>query len=141
MTSLAWLILTIIFMAIEFFSFGLTAIWFAFGSIFAMVASNFMVHQNIQIAIFITVSALSIFLLKPLSKKYLLREHVPTNLDRIIGQIGTVNIEETSGLCELKIDGKIWTVRHIDKSKTLTDGQKVKVLEIKGVKLIVDSID
>lgn len=140
MTSLSWLILVIIFVIIEFFSSTLTVIWFALGSIFAMVTSNFTTSESLQFTVFIIVSLLSIIFIKPISEKYLLRDHVPTNADRIIGQTGIVNINETAGIFEIKVDGKIWTAIHIDKERPLENGEEVKIIEIRGVKLIVDNV-
>lgn len=132
-----WLALVILFVAFEAVSLDLTSIWFAFGAIISMIFAANDASFQIQLASFIIGSTLFIIFFKPIVKKYLFKEVVKTNIDRLIGQEAVVlsAINEFSG--EVRVDGKIWSARC---NNQVNEGQKVSILEIKGNKLIVEQI-
>ncbi len=133
---IGWFIAFIILLIIELATINLVTIWFAIGSVAAIITSMFTDSIVIQLIVFVAVSTLSLLITKPLMKKIKGFEKEATNLDRVIGKIGEVTKKIGSNeYGEVKIFGNIWTAY----SKEEIDvGQKVKVLSIDGVKLIVE---
>lgn len=135
-----WLVLVILFAVFEAVSMDLTSIWFAFGAVFGMIAALFTDSMVIQFIVFAVFTTSFIIFLKPISKKYLFKEQVKTNVDKHIGQkcIATTLITTDEG--EAKIDGKIWSARCKNDGEQIEVGEKALVLEIQGVKLIVKKL-
>ena len=129
-----WLLLFLLFLILEVVTVGLVSIWFCGGAIVAMVCSYFTDNLFIQISVFIVASVIFLVTLKPLFKKY--GVGTPTNYDRVIGRSGTVieDIKEDK-YGQVKVDGVIWTAKS---SKKIKKDEKVKVLDVEGVKLIVE---
>lgn len=137
-----WLGLTILFVIGEALTAQLTTIWFAAGSLAAMLLEVFGVKNiTAQITAFILVSVISLIATRPFVKKVINKKTQPTNADRNIGATGIVTEEicnlHATGAVSLK--GIIWTARSADDS-VISAGSSVKVLRIDGVKLIVEKI-
>ena len=82
--SVFWIILVIVFAIAEAASMGLTAIWFAVGSLAAALSALFGIDLIWQILVFIAVSALCVVYTKPFVVDKLKVKKTPTNLDRNI---------------------------------------------------------
>lgn len=134
-----WLVLLIVFMAIEVTTVGLTAIWMAGGSLAAMFAELAGLNIWWQIGIFIAVSFLLLIFTRPFAVKYINSNHEKTNYEGIIGKVvritETVNNYEMTGTTVL--NGIEWTVRTEEDGQVLNPGDLAKVVDISGVKLIV----
>lgn len=134
-----WLVLLIVFMAIEVATVGLTAIWMAGGSLAAMFAELAGLNIWWQIGIFIAVSFLLLIFTRPFAVKYINSNHEKTNYEGIIGKVvritETVNNYEMTGTTVL--NGIEWTVRTEEDGLVLNPGDLAKVVDISGVKLIV----
>jgi membrane protein implicated in regulation of membrane protease activity len=135
---LVWLVLTVIFLVAEGLTFGLTTLWFALGSGFALLAAFIGLSVTVQIILFIIVSAASLLLLRPIVSGVLKVGRERTNADRVIGKNARVtetidNIQEHG---QVKLDGQTWTARS-DSGERIERGCEVIVLRISGVKLIV----
>ncbi len=133
-----WLLAVVLFAVVEASTAGIVSIWFAFGSLCALLASALNAPLWLQFIIFIVTSAISLILTRPLVKKVLLKNTVPTNSDMLIGERGIV-VDSISNLNEVgtvKIKGKVWTARSASGSD-IPEGAIVSVERIEGVKLIV----
>ncbi len=67
-------------------------------------------------------------------------DYVKTNADRYIGKLAVVT-EEISNIDakgQVKVDNQIWSARS-QNGETISEGTKVNVLRIEGVKLIVSA--
>ena len=134
--SYIWFIAFIILLVIELMTVNLVTIWFAFGSIAALITCFFTDSVVIQSIVFLIVSVIALLITKPLIKKFKGFDVTPTNSDRVIGKIGEVTKKiEKNQYGEVKIFGNIWTARS---DEELSVGERVKVLGIEGVKLIVE---
>lgn len=130
-----WFGAFVILLLMEIGTVNLVSVWFAIGAIVAMICSVFIESVVIQLLVFIVVSLIALAVTKPLIKKFKVMEFVPTNLDRVIGKVGTVTKEITKdNYGEVKVFGNAWTAAS---DKKISVGTKVKVLAIEGVKLIV----
>lgn len=133
--TLNWFLLFVILLLVEIITVNLVSIWFSIGTLFSCVVSLFIDNLYIQILIFIIVSIVSLLLTKPIVKKLRIRNIEKTNLDSVIDKIGVVTQNITSvDAGEIKIMGKKWTAIS---NENLFVGDRVKVLNISGVKLIV----
>ena len=64
-----------------------------------------------------------------------------TNVEGMIGQVGVVIKEmEAFKTGQIKVKGQIWTAKEIE-GRSLSEGTKVEVMEVEGVKLIVRSLE
>lgn len=133
-----WFITFLILLFIELITVNLVTIWFAIGSLGALITASITDMVVIQIIVFIILSVVSLIVTKPIVKKIRTRKITPTNLDRVIGKIGTVTKKITKdSYGEVKVEGSIWTAKA---NKEIREKSKVKVLKIEGVKLLVEEI-
>jgi membrane protein implicated in regulation of membrane protease activity len=136
-----WVILIILFAAIESITLGLTSLWFAFGALVGLIASLFNLNIYIQIAAFIAVSAVMLVYTRPIAREYLKIGKVKTNTEGLIGEEGIVVQDiERFKTGQIKVRGQIWTAKEIE-GHEVNVGSFVEVLEIEGVKLIVRKIE
>lgn len=136
-----WSILIVVFAVVELATIGLASIWFALGALIALLVTLLKAALWLQIAVFIIVSVATLILTRPLAKKYLNARTQRTNADRVIGSeaIVTETINNTQGTGEVRCDGKSWSARSA-KGEEIEVGATVAVIEISGVKLIVDKL-
>ncbi len=133
-----WFITFLILLFIELITVNLVTIWFAIGSLGALITASITDMVVIQIIVFIVLSVVSLIVTKPIVKKIRTRKITPTNLDRVIGKIGTVTKKITKdSYGEVKVEGSIWTAKA---NKEIREKSQVKVLKIEGVKLLVEEI-
>lgn len=140
--AVIWLLGIIVLIILESVTYQLVSIWFAVGALGGLIASFFNADFYIQMAVFITVSFISILCLRPLSMKFLKPENVETNAQSLVGKevLITSDVDNIKGLGEGKSDGKVWTVRSIDNSQ-IDKGEIAVIEKIEGVKLIVKRKD
>lgn len=138
---LFWSAAIVVFLIMEGITVGLTAIWFALGSVAALISSCFGAPLWLQIIWFIIVSAVTICFTRPLAKKYLNSRVIPTNADMVIGAEGIVteNVDNLEGTGLVSVSGKIWTARSAS-NRTFGVGEHVQVASIQGAKLIVEPV-
>lgn len=137
--TIFWLIMLFVFIIVEALTVHLVSIWFAFGSLCALIASAFGAEIWLQSVLFIGVSALSLILTRPLVKKYILPKRVATNYEQAIGKTAVVTeeIDNIDAKGAVKINGIEWTARSADGS-VIGVGSEVTVVSIEGVKAVVE---
>ena len=142
MEALCWLLLAALFIVIEIISLGLTTIWFAGGAFVAALAGLAGVSLTIQVALFLIVSIILLVLTRPVAVKYLDSKTQKTNSEALIGQkavvLQTIDNLKTEG--QVKVNGMEWTARAKTDEMVIPEGEVVTILEIQGVKLIVEPI-
>lgn len=133
-----WVIAMVVFLVVEAVTVGLASIWFAVGALAAMFAAMIGAVLWVQIAIFLVVSAVTLYLTRPLVKKYVNTKVHPTNADMMIGKECKVTetIDNVAGSGAVYVDGKTWTARS-DDNEIIREGELVIAERIDGVKLIV----
>lgn len=139
--KLIWTALLVLFTLGEALSVGLTSIWFAAGSLAALICALFEGPWPLQIGLFLVVSALCLLAFRPLVKKYFNGRVEPTNADRIIGSRATVaeEIDNLKGTGTVHVGSMPWTARS-ETGQVLPAGTLVRVLRIEGVKVYVEPI-
>lgn len=131
-----WLILVIILALIELLTINLATIWFVISGIIALIISIFIDNYTLQFSVFVIGGVILLITTKPVLTKLVKQHKEKTNIDRIIGMTGIVTekiSKDKNGA--VKIDGKEWTAYS---DKQIKKGERVKVLEIKGVKIKVE---
>ncbi len=140
--KLVWLGLLVLFAVGEAVTVGLTSIWFAVGSLLALVCALLGGPLWLQITLFILASAGSLLAFRPLAHKLINSQVEPTNADRIIGNeaIVTEAIDNLQGVGAVRIAGMVWSARSQDEDP-IPAGTLVRVLRIEGVKVYVEKIE
>lgn len=135
---LFWMAATGVFLVLEFLSAAMTSIWFAVGSLAALVAASLRAPLWLQISLFCVVSALCFALLYPRLKHLLLRKRHATNADMTIGQTCLVTqvIDNIAATGAVSVGGKTWTARSVT-GEIIEEGRLVEAVRIEGVKLMV----
>lgn len=137
-----WLVIVAVMLIIEIFTMGLTTIWFSIGALASAIAAAFGAPLVIQIVLFVVVSLLIMFLVRPFAMRVVNKERMKTNIDAVVGEQAVV--QET--IDNLKEQGKVifrgvdWMARSIDNS-LIPEGELVQIEEVSGVKLVVKRAD
>ena len=140
---LLWLIVIVVFVAMELSTVTLTSIWFAAGGLAALFVAMLGGNLPVQIIAFLIVAFGLLALTRKWSDKFLDGKKQSTNADRAIGETVRVtervsNLDRTGRAI---VHGQDWTVRTEDDDTIIEKGELVKVLQIKGVKLIVEKVE
>ena len=135
-----WLLLTAALLVIEALTAGLTTIWFAGGSIVALILTFLGAPVWLQTGAFAAVSLILLLVTRPLALKDMNKGKGATSLDRMIGRevLVTEQIDNLRGTGEVQVDGQYWMARSADSDLTIEKGETARVRSIQGVKLIVD---
>ncbi|MGN1398732.1 MAG: NfeD family protein [Erysipelotrichaceae bacterium] len=140
--TLLWIIVAVGSFVIELATLGnLICIWFSLGALFSLVLSLLQVNEVIQYVAFFVVSIIAMLIIRPLAHKYLRGNTVPTNSDRLIGQLAQL-LEPISlnSWGKVSISGVDWSCTSEDNSDIAKD-TIVKIVAIDGAKLVVKKID
>lgn len=139
--SIVWVVLMVVFLVVEAATAGLTCIWFAIGSLAALIAALFDAQLWLQIVWFLVISFVTLYFTRPLVKKYVNSRSQPTNADMVIGKeaLVTEDIDNVEATGAVSVGGKVWTARSADGGR-IKSGAVVNVLRIEGVKLIVEPV-
>lgn len=141
-TAYLWLVLMIGFVAAEAACpFHLVSVWFAVGSLVALVAAALDAQMWLQITLFAVVSVGLLVATLPLVKKFVIPKQAKTNVDSVIGSRGYVTeaIDNLSASGQVKLGGMYWTARSED-GHPIPAGALVEVARIEGVKVFVKTV-
>jgi membrane protein implicated in regulation of membrane protease activity len=137
-----WLVLFIIFLVFEIATLGLFTIWFAGGAFVAFWMSVADFSFQSQIIVFLLVSFVLVVTTRPLAAKYVNSNTSKTNVDDLIGR--TVKVSETidnvNETGHVLINGVEWLARAQHDSMVIPKDTQVCVMEISGVKAIVQPL-
>ena len=133
-----WLALMIVFLLVEASTVSLVSIWFAVGSLGALIASLLNAPLWAQILVFLALSGALLACLRPLVKKFIKPKVTATNADSVIGSAGyvTEDIDNLSARGQVKLGGMFWSARSTSGDPICKDA-KIKVDRIEGVKVFV----
>ena len=141
LATIIWAVLAMILVIVEIIDSGVLAVWFAIGSGSAAVVAWFYPEDYVsQIIVFIVVSA--IFAL--FGTKFFVDKQKDAKVKpvySILNQtaIVTKEIDTINGVGQITINGDHWAAKTADNS-IIPENAKVKVLEIDGVKAVVEEI-
>ena len=136
---LIWASVFVLAGIIEASTMDLTSIWFSGGALISLLIAIIFPNSLVaQFLAFTIVSALMLVFLRPIFKRYLKKNEVRTNADRLVGKTAfCIKPISKDVRGEVKIDGKIWTAIA---NEEININEKVEVLAIDGVKLVVKKL-
>lgn len=136
-----WLFLVVLFLIAEAATVTMTSLWFAAGSLVALVVALLGGHLWLQIAAAIVVSAVLLACLRPLVRKHFTPRLSRTNVDAVIGSEGyvTADIDNASATGTVKLGAMEWTARSTP-GGAIPKGTLVRVDRIEGVKVFVTPV-
>ena len=111
-----WIGALVVFVVAEAVTVSLVSIWFALGSLAALIVAFAGGETWLQVLLFAGVSGVVLAALRPAAKKWLVTKRRPTNSDRVLGKRCTVteDIDNILGTGAVYVDGKTWTARSKD---------------------------
>lgn len=138
MDWVVWLILMVVFLVVEACSVSLVSIWFAAGSLGALIAAMCNAELWVQITVFLGLSAVLLACMRPFVKRFIKPKITATNADSIIGSEGfvTEDIDNLSARGQVKLGGMFWSARSTS-GDPISKDTKIKVDRIEGVKVFV----
>lgn len=138
LAAIVWLVLMVVFLAMEASTVSMVSLWFAAGSLIALLTALAGGPAWLQTVLFLAVSAGLLLALHPLAKKYLAPKVTATNVDSIVGSTGLVTaaIDNVSASGQVKLGAMEWTARSTS-GQPIPVGTLVKVDKIEGVKAFV----
>lgn len=136
-----WFVLLLLFIWMETTTVTMVSTWFAIGSLAAMIVSFCGGELWLQATVFVTVSAVLLLLLRPITKKYFTPKLVKTNVDAVIGSQGVVleDIDNIAACGRVKLGAMEWSARST-RGEQITEGTLVKVDRVEGVKVFVTPV-
>lgn len=140
MVALYWLIGLAVLLVIEIITLGLTTIWFAGGALVAFLAALFGAELWVQFLLFAIVSIVLLLFTRPVAMKHLNKNRVKTNYEGLIGKVVKVTktVDNLNQCGEAVVNGQEWSVRTLKEGITIEPGTKVRIVNIEGVRLIVE---
>lgn len=140
--AFVWFALLVFFIAVEAGTVTVVSVWFAAGSIVAMIASLLGAKHWLQITLFFVVSVLLLLALRPIIRKYFTPKLTKTNVDSVIGTVGTVtaSIDNIAATGTVKLGAMEWTARSTN-GDPIPVGKQVRVDRIEGVKAFVTPVE
>lgn len=141
MMKIIWMGLLLLFGVGEALTVGLTSIWFAAGSLVALICALLGGGLWLQIILFFVVTILSIATFRPIARKFINGKVEPTNADRIIGReaLVTERISNLRAEGAVSIGGMVWSARS-NTEEEIPKGTLVRILRIEGVKVYVEEV-
>ena len=135
---IVWLVLMVAFLIAEASTVQLICIWFAAGSLSALLVGLLGAELWLQILVFFVVSIVLLASLWPVAKKRFNTKRIATNADALIGKICLVteDIDPMEG-GRVKVGDVTWRA-HCEKE--ISAGTRVKILRIQGAKVIVEEV-
>ena len=140
MMQYVWLAFVILFVVAECMTVGLVSIWFAGGSLVAMLLAMAGAGIGWQFFAFLLISAGLLMATRPLAKKYINSKKEKTNYKSVIGEVAKVTetIDNFNQTGAAFADGKEWMARSTENAVVIPKDALVKVVAIEGVKLMVE---
>ena len=137
-----WLVVVIVFLAVELMTVTLTSIWFAAGGLIALFVAMAGGGFVFQMIAFLVGSFAMFFATKPWADKVINAKKVSTNADRAVGEEVRV-LERISNLDQtgrVVVHGQDWMARTEDDNIIIEQGELVRIIRISGVKVIVERV-
>ncbi len=135
---LLWLGLLVLFLVAEGASVALVSVWFAAGSLVALIAALLGGPLWLQILLFVAVSVGLLAMLRPFVRKYLRPRISRTNVDAVVGTQGFVTeaIDNVAASGQVKLGAMPWTARSTS-GDPIPTGTRIRVDRVEGVKVYV----
>ena len=133
-----WVGVFILAIVLEAATVDFVALWFALAALPSFVIALIGGPLWLQIIVFLIVSILLLAYTRPYMVKYFKKNRIKTNVHAAIGKIAVVSKEITpNSIGAVTLRGIRWSAVS---NETIKKGDELRILDIEGVKLIVESI-
>lgn len=149
-----WTILAMVFFMLEMIKPKWVLFWFAIGSIAAIITSIVIPQLEIanqiamdifyfDIIVFFGVSLILVIVARPIMKWMFRKESKPMHIEAAIGreEICIEDIDNSRKKGAIRLFGTPWNARTPQDDIKVSEGDKVRILDIDGLCLIVEPID
>ena len=136
--AIIWLVLMVVFVIMEAATVQLLCVWFAAGSMAALLVSLLGAAPWLQILVFFVVSIVLFASLWPVAKKKFNPKRVATNTDALVGKLCLVteDIKPLEG-GRVKVGDVTWSALC---ETPVSAGSRVKILKVQGAKVVVEAV-
>lgn len=137
-----WLAVIVVSVIIELITFELVSIWFSAGAVIPFILAGIGgIDVEVQIAVFVVVSALLIIFVRKYAQKLLFKNmQAKTNIDTLIGkEVRLLEDTDFEKNGSVKINDVVWTAVSID-GKLIKKGSLALIVNVEGNKLLVKQI-
>lgn len=137
---LVWLIFAVAALIIEASTEAIVSIWFCVGAIISFAVSFIPgVPYWGEIIIFVGISLISFFAMRPFIKKWTAKkEKTRGYIDNLVGKKGIVLTKVDSLQSgEIEVNGMTWTASTLT-NETFEEGEVARVVSVAGNKLFID---
>ncbi|MEO3743166.1 NfeD family protein [Plantactinospora sp. B5E13] len=142
MEPLLWIVLGVVLAVAEIFTTTLFLLMFGIGAFAAAGAAALGAPVSLQAVVFAAVSALTLLFARPAIRRNRQSEvsgdgEQAFGVQAIAGSGALVleRVDADSGV--VRIDGEIWAARAYDATQVISPGDRVRVIEVKGVTALV----
>jgi membrane protein implicated in regulation of membrane protease activity len=121
----------------EMFTAGFFMLPFAFGAVAALPLAWFNVNEMVQLAVFLVVSMVSLYMIQRMMKKA--DEHQPAvGANRFLHRRALViePIDRVAGTGRVRVDTELW--RATTDGVDIPEGTEVEIVEVRGTRLVVE---
>jgi len=136
--ALIWILAAVGLAVAELFTTSFFLIMFALGAVAAAAAAALDAPVSVQAIIFVIVSLVATLGVRPVLRRHFGRDAgEPTPVAEIAGSEAVVleRVDDRAGM--IKIDGEYWQARALESGQVIEPGERVHVVEIKGVTAMV----
>lgn len=129
MMYILWIIVMVAAVLVEAASFALLSIWFAVGALAALIAAILGAGMGVQIGVFLAVSVILLGVTRPLLRKFMPKNYIPTNGELDLGKTAVVieKIDSMAGTGRVRLEGVDWGAVSADGS-VIEEGVSVTVI-------------
>lgn len=137
-----WILICMICLILELFSGDFFLMCFAIGALVTALVSVFGTGIYVQFAVFILISVISVFFVRPFALKYLhSKEGRLSNAEALIGRTGKVSTTIVEhGYGRVAVDGDDWKALSID-GEEIKEGTMVRIVSMDSIIITVERIN
>jgi membrane protein implicated in regulation of membrane protease activity len=136
---LLWLLAGVALAVAEIFTASFVLVMFAAGAFAAAAAAGLGAPVAAQGLVFVLVSLLALLAVRPALRRHMERRQLdaPIGMEAIEGSMAVAveKVDAEHGL--VRIDGELWQARALDAAQVIEPGDRVRVVEVKGVTAMV----
>ena len=140
--TIFWLVVLVAAIVAEAVTMGLVSIWFAVGALAALLVEKLHGGVYLQMIVCLVVSLIVMYFTRPIAIKYFNKDRQKTNANSLIGKqaVVTGRIYNLEGMGKVIVSGQEWSAKSLTDDQIFEEGEIVKIVKIKGVKLIVEPL-
>jgi membrane protein implicated in regulation of membrane protease activity len=137
MAAVVWFMAGFVLIAAEVLTRSFVLIMLGVGALAAAGVAELGAGPGLDVAVFAGTSLALTTLARPVLKRRLHTDHVPTNVEALVGDKAIVVSTVDAHGGKIKLRGELWTARTFDETEVLEPGRAVRVMTISGATAVV----